>query len=421
LSKSPKATKPSKGLLIADIRALAEKHGEISRDFYRKNNSIVPTKDAWSGEFSSFPEFKKAAGLIDKTAVKPEELTAEHRVKIIREKEVTKREQRKEDFKILLQENEELQRKLDVLTSLNETTPQTFHIQPYEPSDESESTAVLVCSDWHSEEEVDPRKVNGVNEYNLDIFSDRAMKLFQRAGRMWYIGNKDTRIRSMIVGFLGDFISGNIHDDIIENNLSGMNEAILNAHEKLAGGLRYLLDNTDVEEFIVVCHSGNHGRLTKEQRIATEAQNSIEYTMYNYLRREFANEPRVRFLISESYLSHVVLYDAYTIRFHHGHNIRYSGGVGGIYIPVNKKINEWNKSRIPGEDGILIPPVALDVFGHFHQYIDAGNFVCNGSLIGYNPFAQAIGASVEPPQQAFFLINKRWKAKTMATPIFVTE
>jgi hypothetical protein len=223
----------------------------------------------------------------------------------------------------------------------------------------------------------------------------------------------------MIVCLGGDFLSGNIHDDITENNLAGMNDAILNAHDKIIGGLDYLLEHTDVEQFTIPCHSGNHGRLTKEQRIATEAQNSIEYTMYQFLRRHYRNEPRMRFLISESYLSHVVLWDSYTIRFHHGHNIRYGGGIGGIYIPVNKKINEWNKARIKDENGKIIPPVSLDVFGHFHTYIDAGNFVANGSLIGYNAFAQAIGASVEQPQQAFFLVNKRWNAKTMATPIFV--
>jgi hypothetical protein len=67
------------------------------------------------------------------------------------------------------------------------------------------------------------------------------------------------------------------------------------------------------------------------------------------------------------------IYDV-TVRFHHGHSIRYAGGVGGIYIPTNKAIAQWNKGR----------HADLDVFGHFHQLRDGGNFICNGSLIGYN-------------------------------------
>jgi len=83
--------------------------------------------------------------------------------------------------------------------------------------------------------------------------------------------------------------------------------------------------------------------------------------------------------------------------------------VGGIYIPTNKAIAQWNK-------GVRAD---LDVFGHFHQFIDAGNFVANGSLIGYNAYALRIKADYEPPKQAFFLVNKRFNSKSIVTPIFV--
>lgn len=411
--------KITKGRLIADLKYLAEKHGDISRDFYRKQGAFGG--DAWASVFPNFEAFKSAAGIKPPEPVKVVELSPEHRVQVLKEKEQTKRSQRREELTHLMQENDNLRNRLNSLLAFEEMTPQEFVIEPKLPSGRSESTAVLLCSDWHNEEEVDPRKVNGVNEFNLDIFAKRAKRLAQNTQRLWYIMNKDTSIKSMIVALLGDFLSGNIHDDITENNLAGMNEAILNAHEKISGLLRFLLDNTDLEEIVVPCHSGNHGRLTKEQRIATEAQNSIEYTMYRYLQREFKDEPRLKFLVSEGYMSHVVLYDSFNIRFHHGHAFKYGGGVGGIYIPVNKKINEWNKTRVPNGKGGFLPPVSLDCFGHFHQYIDAGNFVCNSSLIGYNAFAQVIGAATEPPSQAFFLVNKKFKAKTMATPIFVSE
>lgn len=424
MSKSPKSEskpqKPSEGLLIADLRALASKHGAdaISRDFYRANNSIRPTKDAWSGVFNGFPEFRKAAGLDVAATIKPEELTAEHRVEILREKEVTKRENRKDELKTLLRINEELGAKLAALTALHEMTPQTFNIEAYPGSDESQSCAVLMCSDWHNEEKVDINKVNGLNEYNLDIFAKRANNLFVRAARMWEISNRDTAVDTMVVWLGGDFISGNIHPDIVENNALGVNAAIMNAYEKIVAGLRYLLEHTDVKKFLVPCHSGNHGRFTPDQRIATEAQNSIEYTMYMFLVQAFKDEPRIEFIVSEGYFSYLTLWDSYTMRLHHGHAMRGGSNIGGITIPINKRINEWNKSRIKVNDK-FIPPVNLDIFGHFHQYINYGNFVCNGSLIGYNPFALNIAAAYEPPVQAFFLINKRWNSKTMSTPIFV--
>ena len=94
------------------------------------------------------------------------------------------------------------------------------------------------------------------------------------------------------------------------------------------------------------------------------------------------------------------------IRFHHGHAIRYAGGVGGITIPVNKAIGQWQKMK----------NADVDCFGHWHQYMPLRNFVANGSMIGHNAFATSIKADFERPQQAFFLWDKKRK-KTVQIPI----
>ena len=96
------------------------------------------------------------------------------------------------------------------------------------------------------------------------------------------------------------------------------------------------------------------------------------------------------------------------LRFHHGHGMKYGGGVGGIYIPINKAIAQWNKAL----------RADLDVFGHWHQFRDGGNFICNGSIIGYNAYALRIKADYEEPKQAFFLMDKN-RGKTIVAPIFV--
>src|SRR5208282_6842766 len=101
------------------------------------------------------------------------------------------------------------------------------------------------------------------------------------------------------------------------------------------------------------------------------------------------------------------LFGTYPIRFHHGHAIKYQGGVGGITISVNKAINSWNRNR----------NVKLDIFGHFHQFFDGGNFICNGSLVGYNAYAVAIKAAYERPSQTFLLVNKKHNTKSIVAPI----
>lgn len=73
-------------------------------------------------------------------------------------------------------------------------------------------------------------------------------------------------------------------------------------------------------------------------------------------------------------------------------------------------ISQWTKAK----------QADLDVFGHFHQFKDGGNFICNGSLIGYNAYAVSIKADFEQPVQAFFMMNNQGR-KIMVTPIFLEK
>ena len=344
----------------------------------------------------------------------PKPPTAGQRLEKVKQERELRKEQLLEERKILLDQNEDLERQLEIANEIKNLDIQPHKISAKVPGPESESAAVVVWSDWHNEERVESEKVNGLNEYNLEIFHNRANRLFQGTQKLWYVLNKSTAIKTLTIGLIGDFISGSLHGDQQESNLLGPTMAIENALTEIVSGIKFLLNKTDLEEIIVVCKSGNHARITIRQRHSTEAENSLEYMMYCNLRRIFSDEPRVRFIIEKGYLSHLVLFDNYTIRFHHGHDIKYGGGIGGLFIPTLKKIGNWNRSPVPG-----IPPVNLDVFGHFHTLINSDNFVVNGSLIGYNPYAIAIGAPFQPPQQAFFLINRRYNSKTITTPIFV--
>lgn len=273
----------------------------------------------------------------------------------------------------------------------------------------TQAVAVAVASDWHIEEVIKSWQVNGLNKFNEEICFDRVRRYFTHLVKLLKHSQDHTTIDTLILALIGDFISGSIHDELMESNRLLPVEAIIECQEHIASGIRYILENTDVR-LIIPCHSGNHGRMTKKRRISTEAGNSLEKLMYHALAREFAGDPRVEFIISDGYHSYIDVWDNYTIRFHHGHSIRYYGGVGGLSIPMNKAVAQWNKLR----------HVQLDVCGHFHQLLDGGNWIVNGSLVGYSAFALSIKAGFEPPQQAFFLIDKT-VGKTLVCPIILTE
>ena len=300
----------------------------------------------------------------------------------------------------------------EVFTSLSGRPPQIVDIAPKAPSNKSESVACFVWSDWHIEELVIPEQVSNKNEYNLKIRSERFERLLHGGLAWWNIASRDTSIKTVILALLGDFITGSIHEDLAEGNQLPPSEAIHEAYSMIVAGIKFMLKNIPKDvSFVIPCHSGNHGRMTKKQRIATESGNSLEFFMYRMLQDYFANEKRLTWIVQPGYHSYVRCFDgAYNIRFHHGHQMKYNGGVGGITVSVNKAIAQWNKS---------VPDIALDVFGHFHTRVDGGNFICNGCLIGMTAFGVSIKASWEPPSQTFFLVNKKYQQKTLVAPIFV--
>lgn len=281
----------------------------------------------------------------------------------------------------------------------------TVHIRPTR-SLKSEAVAFIVASDWHIEERIKPGSVNNLNEFNSRIAVKRAKNFFANSVRLLKIFRRDIRINTVVLALLGDFISGNIHDEIVEVAEERPMHAILKVQSLLIAGIDYLLAKTRFN-FVIVCKVGNHSRITPEIRHATETGNSMEYPMYQTLALHYAANERVKFVIEDNYHTYIKVFDK-TIRFHHGHGIRYAGGVGGLTIPLNKAIAQWNKAR----------QADLDVLAHWHSFKDYGNAIVNGSLIGYAPYSIAIKADFEKPRQAFFLLDKK-RGKTVVAPIMV--
>lgn len=307
-------------------------------------------------------------------------------------------------YQILQGRVDELQAQVDLIKTVPEIT--THVIKPTKAGG-SEATAVVIASDWHYEERVDAGTVNDLNGYDLDTARFRIELFFANVQRLITAKQRSITVKNLVLALLGDFISGTIHDELMEGNQLMPAEAVVGVQELIASGIEFLLKHTDVN-IIIPCHSGNHGRMTKKQRIATEKGNSLEYVMYHMLASHFKGEKRVTFMIAPGYHSYVDI-AGYTIRFHHGHAIRFQGGVGGLTIPARKAIAQWNKAR----------KADLDCFGHLHQFFYGGNFVCNGSVIGWNAYAINIKAEFEKPKQAFFLVNHGRKEITDISPVWL--
>jgi hypothetical protein len=299
----------------------------------------------------------------------------------------------------------EIEKRLDVALALEAAPKKPAPITAKaKGSDANEACAFAIASDWHAEETVDRRTVSGLNHYDLRIADERIKAFFQSVLRLTEIERNGTKVDTLVLGLLGDLMTGYIHEELEENNGLSPTQTVLWLIDRVTGGIELLKREGGFRRIVIPCCMGNHGRTTRKPRHATAYKNSYEWMLYRILEKTVTG---VEWQIADGY--HVYL-DVFgrTIRLHHGDNIAYQGGVGGITISVEKAIANWNKARVAD----------LDIFGHHHTQQQNPKWVANGSLIGYGPYSLAIKAPFEPPQQTFFLLDSK-RGRTGTWPIFL--
>lgn len=318
-----------------------------------------------------------------------------------REHDRTKSEAKAERDK-LLDIIAEQNRQIDVALSLSDAKAGRALKPSVKSSEKNEAVAFAIASDWHVEETVDPKSVNGLNKFDLKIAEERINQFFHRVVKLTEIQRHGTKINTLVLALLGDLMTGYIHEELRETNGLSPTETVLWLIERVGAGL--LLLEKNFGQLVIPCSYGNHGRNTIKPRHATGARNSYEWMLYQILQKQF---PHFDWRIADGYHNYLEV-DGRVIRFHHGDGLKYQGGVGGLTIPVEKAIAQWNKAI----------PAHLDVFGHWHQSQQNPKWISNASLIGHNAYAISIKAGFEPPTQTYFLMDKK-RGRTITAPLFL--
>jgi hypothetical protein len=268
------------------------------------------------------------------------------------------------------------------------------------------ATMVLMLSDVHCEERVEPATVNFTNDYSLDVCQRRLDELMQRFFVMLDHERQLCDIDRVMVWLGGDFLTGHIHPDCVEVTQLSPPNATRWIGERLRGIIDAIAQRAG--SVVVATNAGNHGRSTEKNRVATELDHSWEQLLYHMLQREEKNQ-NVEWRISGGHLNYIDL-DGFLVRTCHGHNIRYSGGVYGLALPASKAIAGWDAHH----------RADLTIFGHYHTWgwLRGGRYVSNGSVIGHSPYAVAIKASPERPCQGAVVIDHGRNEVTKAYPLF---
>ena len=272
--------------------------------------------------------------------------------------------------------------------------------------DKEGNTGFLIASDFHLEETVNASTVLGMNEYNLEIAGQRTKNFF--ANSVYMIRKKP--VDNLIIGLLGDFIGGFIHEELMQtNNLTPM-QAIAFAKRVLISGLKYIHDELpELKKIVVVCIAGNHARVSKRMQFNNGFALNHEYFMYKDIEQTLTlmGLTKFEYVIPESEFAYLDIYGK-KILFCHGHQFRSAGGVGGIYPPMLRWFGKMNQT-------IKIDKAFL---GHYHQSIWTKECCVNGSLKGFDSYALGNGLAFEEPKQTYVILNEK-RGFIFYTNIFV--
>ncbi len=282
------------------------------------------------------------------------------------------------------------------------------------------ATFFALASDWHVGERVRPENVQHRNEYSPEIAQERANQYFDSVLTMLNASRGAWTIDEMVFWLGGDLMTGYIHEEYLSENFLSPTEEALLAHEVLVSGIDRLLAESDCKRILIPTSNGNHGRTGKKINVAAYARNSYEWMLYQFLERHYHDEPRVQLQIANGYNNVLDVY-GFRVNFHHGDAIGYGGGVGGLSIPALRRIGRQAQGIPPEWEGTDMGSPHLNVFGHFHQRLHVGPFIVNGSLIGWNDFAERIGCPFEVPAQTCFVIDERYRAVSHYSPLLVDK
>jgi hypothetical protein len=321
----------------------------------------------------------------------------------------------KRQLTILRNQNKEYKEREEFLKGINIenlSSLENFTVLPSGKS-QDEAIAISTISDVHIEEPVVKSVVNNLNEYNITIATERVTRYFKR---LLYMINQSRKagyyIDTLVLGLLGDFITGYIHEELEEANELTPPEATLLVQELLIKGIKFLSENGKLKRIIIPCIPGNHGRTTTRKRYTTGYKNSYEWLMYNNIKKIFdyyGKHENVEFVIAESEFVYLDLFGKIN-KFSHGDHFKYQGGIGGLEVPLKKWVLREN----------AVIKTDMSWIAHWHQYIVLNKVRVNSSVIGYNSYARAFGFEPEPPKMQFQLLDKK-RGYTLNNPIILTD
>ena len=277
--------------------------------------------------------------------------------------------------------------------------PARLIVEP--PRDGRAETAILVLSDIHDGEYINPAEFDGLNSFDPDICEARLNRTFQVAADLLTKHWPGPPPARLIVALLGDIVNGMLHFENVREDKMRPMESVRHVSGILASGMDLLLSTVDCP-IDVVSVVGNHGRgsMTKPEASGVAVE-SYDTLVSDFLEMHYRGNKRVTFYVPPGPDALISIY-GYRFLLTHGDRLGTGGGKGfvGAELPILRGFQKVHMDY--AMRGIILDHV---ICGHFHTALSAALGTSNGCLPGPNSFSQSNRLRPSPPMQAFITVH----------------
>jgi hypothetical protein len=322
------------------------------------------------------------------------------------------KEQAEREVSRLLDELERAQKALAIVGSLDEAALQPPKWMNVGKPKIGRATPIVMLSDTHFDEVVNPDEMEGLNAYNREIAVMRLERWSQNVVKLARNYLAGLQYDGIVVMLGGDIFSGDIHEELAETNEDTMLGSLLFWSEQIAAALDLL--QREFRQMHVASVMGNHGRMTRKPRAKLRARTNFDWLLSKMVQRHFRDNSKMTFDVPESADVLVRVYDHGQLMTH-GDQVNGGGGIGGIYPPVMRLRARKQQRHL--QVGSSFETLWM---GHWHQYLSTPSLIVNGSLKGYDEYAMVSNFAFEQPQQAFAIVTPE-RGVTIQAPVFCMD
>jgi hypothetical protein len=277
---------------------------------------------------------------------------------------------------------------------------------------EAEMAAVIQLSDWHIGEVISAAETGGFGRYNFEIAKARANYITDKFLAWLESHRANFKIPKVYIFGQADWVSGNIHKELLVTNEFTLPEQAVRSGQLLAQVIARIAPHAP-ELHVVAIEPDNHGRLDPKPQFKQKARNNmsfVTYAMAEALLKEhgninWINNHRIRELVD-------VVGQRFLIE--HGDVIKSWQGVPymGMMRQAAKEASKHMRALLQQqrrEFSKMQQDYGFDyvALAHFHvpNVID-NQILVNGSLSGTSEFDEGVGRYAKPSQVSFLVHPK---------------